>query len=243
MIEANPIDVHFNGKLTRIDFPDPASAELHVDEQIKRFVKGPLPGRHFGGNARISEGFFPVDAENELRRVPLYAVNIVVVSFYFPRGAFGRVAAFGRVRVAGVNGFVGEVVEIEMLHDVDFSGVRPTAFFRKHPERGPCSLCAVELGADFDFSVAKRNFSLSGNSAGNKGRRILFRVAIYFSAKNQFSVFYGKQRGILGHCVFPVRCAAFDFGPIAGIDFIAVKFVGPNQFPFRCGVCGERNRR
>ena len=85
-VNAHPIDVHFHGKLLRIDFSggfDPTAAELHIDEDVKRFVERPLTVGFFCGNARVGEGFLSVNGKNEFVRMPFHGVNVVVVALDF----------------------------------------------------------------------------------------------------------------------------------------------------------------
>ena len=130
-----------------------------------------------------------------------------------------------------MDGLVGEIIGVQVLHDVDFGIFRSGKVRVRHePERGPETPDTVELGLDFNTGFPEGLFPPTGHPARDKGRRIVFSAR--FSQEHQLTVFDEGEVFAEGHHVVPVAAALRNTGPGVFVNLWTVKVLFPNEIPF-----------
>ena len=134
------------------------------------------------------------------------------------------------LRVVGVYGLVGDVVVVEVFHDVYLATVWPFhLIIGLHPYSRPHALRAVEACAHLHLAVSHGVLALGVESAGYEASRVGFEVGVESAAQNELAVAHGVERVGVRHILTPVGCAALYLCPRAAVESGAVEVVLPNE--------------
>lgn len=90
---------------------------------------------------------------------------------------------------------IGDGVVVEVLHDVDFSAIRPLDVgVGQHPYCGPRPLCASQLGANLHLAIFYCALVACVEAACDEACGVGLEVRVYASAQYQFPITHGIQR-------------------------------------------------
>ena len=225
-----PIYPELRGELLRGAYrPYPAPAKL-VGQNNEEGVIGPGELVFHPFQTGISEGFDTVGEQADAVAVHLRGVDIPSVLVDLDFGIFGRFLASVQ-GVAGVDGLIGDVVGIQVFHDVDLGVFRGGDVAVWHePERRPEAIYTVELGLDFDAGLPERFLSAAGDAAGHERRGIV--LASHLAEQDKLAVFDKDQVFPERHHVIPVALSMRNPGPDVPVQGRAVKILFPHKVPF-----------
>jgi len=223
------------------------SSDGNVDQEEEGLVEGLSDGivrvlslsRPKVSGQRLSGHDLVVDQELDLVLGPDGREEVEIGSEIFVEihGSTSRVSIVGPFSsvVKCVRDLVGLLAS--SFHDIDFSRGSPSSVnvvSGEHPEGRPEVISLGQLGSHFEFSVLPCSRVLGVDSSGGVLLVGVLVVAFLFGFYVKKSVFY-VNIGISGSVALQLvvlRFAVVFILPFAGVEFVAVEFVLPDELVF-----------
>ena len=134
--------------------------------------------------------------------------------------------------VAGVYCLVDIVVEIQVLHNINFTRFGPRQIrLRHHPNCRPKSLRLVEASPDVNAAVANGAHTSAIQSSREEFQRILILLGPVYSPQLHNPALHLYKRIKLRHMAIPRRAITQTTLPRCTINLITANLVRPHQSP------------
>ena len=148
-------------------------------------------------------------------------------------GSMGAVPVVAAQSDGRMDGLVGYVVEVQMLHDVDLAAAGPADVAVGHkPDGGPEALCAVEACAYVDAGgAAQRPLALAVDAARNARTVVIEALGRAYAVEAKRAILDAAQGVERRHVAHPVGTARLAAAPRRGVELVRVELLGPYQPP------------